>query len=263
MSLTETATEQQAFIESLDDNPHLVTTIQVRDLPIHYWTPNSRLLIDCRKIPMVEPDLLDWIDTMPSNAVFYDVGASNGPFSTYAALKNLQVVAFEPEAQNFAVLEMNHYLNREKIQHPILPLNIALSDEAGVGKMYCRNYVAGYHMKMLDAPLRRMEDQQFEPSHIQPVLKNRLDDLIDCYALPVPQYMKVDVDGAEAKLLQGARKTLAHPDFKELFIEVVYPEDEAKGKPVISLIEGLGFEVVDRQQVENYEGLYNYLFRKK
>lgn len=254
--------EKQEFIASLDENPLMVTEVQVRGELIHYWTPNTTLLNDSQKVPTVEPDLLDWIDTLPENAVFYDIGASNGPFSMYAARKHLQVVSFEPEAQNFAALEMNHYLNRQAIRHPLIPMQFALSNAQGVGDIYMRNYIAGYHMKILEGPVRRMGDGDFVPCHVQKVLTDTLDDLTSRYQLPFPEYIKIDVDGAEYKLLEGAAKTLSDPRCKEIMIELVYPEDKAQGGAVIDVLSSHGFNVKSFEQVEHYEGLYNYLFTK-
>jgi predicted RNA methylase len=53
----------------------------------------------------IEPELLDYIDSLPQGAIFYDIGASTGIYSVYAKNYGLNVYAFEPEAQNFSLLE--------------------------------------------------------------------------------------------------------------------------------------------------------------
>src|SRR4051794_8999905 len=108
-------------------------TVEIRAVPITFHAGNERLRDVFTRMEAMEPELLDWIDRMEPDSVLYDLGASTGPFTMYAAVKGLKVVAFEPEAQNHAVLEMNHFLNRQAIKHPVTSLNVALSDGPGVG----------------------------------------------------------------------------------------------------------------------------------
>jgi len=244
----------------LSNDPKLVASVEVRGVPISYYAANDRLRDISMNVESLEPELLDWIDAMEPDSVLYDVGASNGPFSTYAAVRGLRVLAFEPEAQNYAVLEMNHYLNRDRMKHPVTALNVALSDATGLGHMYCRNYVAGTHVKTLDRPFRRLEGDTFEAAHVQAVIKDRLDEMIARLALPPPDYLKVDVDGGELELLEGASATLAGGAVREVFIEVAHPEGE--GREILDFLTGLGFSEVSRTQVEDYPDLYNIVYSR-
>ena len=112
----------------------------VRNLRLRSWADNFERL---------EPELLDWIDTFPPDAVFYDLGASIGLFSLYAGFRGAKVYAFEPEAQNFGTLELNHFLNNETLQQPLHSFNVALSDETAVDWIHCRFYGAGEHVKIV------------------------------------------------------------------------------------------------------------------
>ena len=259
-SLPAAPTEREAFAEALENHPLLVNTVKVRDLDIRFHVINRRLLQISNDLENIEPDLLDWIDTLEAGTVLYDLGASNGPFAIYAALRGMRVVAFEPEAQNFAVLEMNHYLNRECIEYPIVSMNMALGDTAGLGKIYCRDYVAGTHVKILDAPLKVIERDTFVPEHVQYVPRDTLDHAIERYRLPKPACLKIDVDGSEMPLLRGARKTLGDPSLSQVFIEIAFPQ--TRGRGVVNFIEQEGFTLATRTQVEHYEGLDNCLFRR-
>jgi FkbM family methyltransferase len=58
-----------------------------------------------------ETENLDFIDTINPNEVLYDLGACEGRFSIYAALKGVRVISFEPEAKNFLVFSQNIVIN--------------------------------------------------------------------------------------------------------------------------------------------------------
>jgi len=142
-----------------------IKKVKIRNVEIIQYIINGHLRNYAENLEKIEPKTLDWIDNFEKNSVFYDVGALSGPFSIYAALKTgVKVVAFEPEAQNFAALEMNHYLNRKRITHPIISLNIALSNLNELGKLYMsRNdlvvepFLKSCNVILIDSyPLNRM-----------------------------------------------------------------------------------------------------------
>ena len=203
--------------------------IEVRGARMQHYVGNERLLSWAENMERIEPEILDWIDAFDPDSVFFDLGASIGLFSIYAAVKvRARVVAFEPEAQNFATMELNHYLNRNRIPHALTALNLALSDGVGLGRICCRFYGAGEHVKILDRPETRDTREAFEPAHVQAVLKQPLDKVICDYGLPAPSYLKIDVDGAELEVLKGAHRTLSQNSLKAVFIETYrtrHPKD--------------------------------------
>ena len=49
-----------------------------------------------------EPDSKEYIEQIPENTCFLDIGANVGTYTVYAALRgDIQVLAFEPNAMNF------------------------------------------------------------------------------------------------------------------------------------------------------------------
>jgi len=238
-----------------------IREVLIRNVRILHYVFNNALKHFADNLEKIEPDTLDWIENFEKNSVFYDIGASTGPYSTYAAIKvGAKVVAFEPEAQNFAVLEMNHYLNRDRIVDPIISINCALSDKIELGRLFITKIEAGQAMKILDNPISRMEKKEFKPAHIQFVLKQTLDDIISRYNLPHPNYIKIDVDGSERKLIQGSKKTFSNKKLKSILIELLDPNGESS--KIVELICGLGFKMKSKKQVEHYEGLYNCIFTR-
>lgn len=154
--------------------------------------------------------------------MFFDVGASTGPFSLYCALKSkAKVFSFEPEAQNYSVLEMNHYLNRKNMRHSITSLMIAIGDKSSLLPLYINRYGAGWAMKIVNKPVKRFETEKFGPVHIQHVIVESIDNLIEKYNLPFPRYLKIDADESEYEVVQGARKTLRSPTLQSVLIELI------------------------------------------
>ena len=99
----------------------------------------------------IEPELLDWIDGIPSGSVLYDIGASNGIFSIYAASRSLRVIACEPDPSNYFLLAFNNYLNSTLNDVSLEAcLNIALSDSIGTGNLQIAKMELGGHEKILD-----------------------------------------------------------------------------------------------------------------
>lgn len=248
------------YLVSLEKNAFLNTKVKVRDVKCNYYTNSKRTLWQAVGIEYIEPEMLDFIDGMEENSVFYDIGASNGIFSIYAMNKNLQVFAFEPEIQNFALLGMNTYLNSKVTKYNAKIFNIALSDKNEMGNMYIAKFEAGGHMKILDKSKKVGEESDFIPDFVQNVLKFTLDKVIKEYSLPMPKYIKIDVDGAELKVINGARNTLSSKWLKSVFIEL--EDNNLETEIIIDKLKTYGFTKFTKTQVQYYKNLYNYIFKK-
>jgi FkbM family methyltransferase len=238
--------------------------VDVRDITIRFAVANGRLRVWAERFAEIEPELLDLIDEMPEGLHLYDAGASIGLFSLYAAIKRgAHIVAIEPEAQNFATMELNHFLNRASLKYPMHAINVALGDELGLGSIFTRVYGAGEHVKILDSSETRDTRESFNPEHIQSVLKMPLDYLIASFGLPEPNMLKIDVDGSELALLRGASRTLDSPSLHTVFIEL-YEETSDDER---AILEANGFTLQRKSPVVRlrggyYDGLYNCVYRR-
>jgi FkbM family methyltransferase len=238
--------------------------VTVRGITIRFAALNPRLRVWAERFEEIEPELLDLIDLMPAGAVFFDLGASIGLFSLYAALRRqAQVYAFEPEAQNYGTLELNHFLNRHALGEPLNSFNVAIGESSGVGRIHTRVYGAGEHVKILDQAVTQDTKEAFAPAHIQTVLKMPLDRLIGDFRLPQPAVMKIDVDGSEGAVLAGARATIANPLLHTVFIELTERTQDEEAK---FLLEN-GFRLAAKTPVVRLRGgvypdLFNCTFRR-
>jgi len=227
--------------------------ISVRGRIMRAACPNKRISVWIDRFEEIEPEFLDWIDEIGDNATIWDVGASIGLFTVWAALAGSRtIVAFEPEAQNYSILEINHFLNKNHINGQFKTFNVALSDRCGHQNLYAIDYGAGEHGKILGNPITRGNDGAFHPEHIQSVLTVSLDDLIKNFDLPTPEYLKIDVDGSELDVVLGASGTLARGTIRSIFIEV--ESDSPTSQKALEILFDHGYREVNRSPVVRLSG---------
>ncbi|MBI1240011.1 MAG: FkbM family methyltransferase [Alphaproteobacteria bacterium] len=174
--------------------------------PIRFACPTRA----AARMPMsffhLEPETARWIDALVGpDDVMWDVGANIGTFALYAAhVRRAHVVAFEPSAQTFGVLYSNIALNRlgERVQ----AFCLALANETTRGEFFLHATEAGEALNAYGAPVNLRG--VFAPAFRQATLSFRIDDFITMFGAPAPQHIKIDVDGNELEVLQGARKSL-------------------------------------------------------
>jgi FkbM family methyltransferase len=203
-----------------------------------------------------EIEVIDFIDSIDKGDVLYDLGACEGRFAIYAALKGLRVFAFEPEQENFDAMAENIALNDECHEN-LTALKLAVGAYSHEAEINIAQPWAGGHQRVIsDAPSR--VDLKFDFVSLQKVQVVSLDEYIASSDIPRPNYIKVDVDGSEMPFMEGAKETLKHPALKKVLIELF------KGDPsyaeVTQLLKKLHFDQTSEHEVE--PGLFNILFCK-
>jgi FkbM family methyltransferase len=188
----------------------------------------------------------------------YDVGANVGAYSFIAHLVtsgDCTIYALEPSFSTFAALSRNVLLNY--CDKSIKPLLVALSSETGLNELVYSQIEPG-------AALHRLLNENVENGNsppaefIQPILCYRLDDLIDQFGLRSPNLIKIDVDGAELNVLNGAIKTLGRPELRTVLIEI----DDRSGpsQEIFPLMKKMKFQVWSRHPRRGSETVANYIF---
>lgn len=218
-------------------------------------------LHSCKK----EPETIEWIERCFSPGdVFYDVGANVGAYSLVAASYwegAVRVVAFEPGATNFARLVRNLVLNR--VEHWITPLPVALAEKTGLANFHYANLTAGGALHALNSD-RDFRGQPFHSAFSSTVLAYDLDTLIDLFHLPPPTHLKLDVDGTEWEVLQGARRALE--SVRSLLVEL--DSGHPQTPRVTQLLNERGFQQTARhpyrygKQHPRFSGTSNVIFSK-
>jgi FkbM family methyltransferase len=175
----------------------------------------------------------------------------------------VRVFAFEPESQNYALLNQNIFLNR--LDRLVQGYCVALSDTAGYDRLYLSEFTAAGSCHSFGAALD-FHNRPREAPFAQGCVAATVDDLVAKGAIPVPTHVKLDVDGLESKVIAGASTTLADPAVCSLLVEINTGLDEHW--EIIDAMLALGFdysqEQVDRSQRKDgpFKGVGNYVFRR-
>jgi FkbM family methyltransferase len=197
-----------------------------------------------------EPWTVEWIEAVVRpGGVFYDVGANVGAFSLIAAKHcddDLTVVAFEPGYSSYARLCDNIVLNG--CDRSIIPVPLPLAATTGLAGFKYRSLHPGQsrHAFSPGVPKPGRTKDRPDTRYRQPVLAMRLDDLICHFKLPLPNHMKIDVDGGELLVLQGASGVLASAGLRSILIEI----DRALAEPVTAVLVGKGFSLTRTHERE-------------
>ena len=246
------------------ENSNPVAALQVGDKVLRYLTPNKMCLWRVQTLATKEPDTIAWLDEMPPGSLLLDVGANVGMYSIYAGVvRGARVFAFEPEAQNYAVLCRNITLNG--LADRAIAWCAALSDESKFDRIYLSAADVGGSCHSFGESV----NVHLKPQAVtltQGCYATTIDQLIAAGAMDVPAYIKIDVDGFEHKVIKGAAATLRNPAVRSLLIEINrhLPEHMA----IVVFLASLGFKH-DPQQFQGaqrkdgvFEGFGEYVFRR-
>lgn len=159
-----------------------------------------------------EPETVEWLErTFAEGSVLYDIGANVGAYSLVAAAAGgpgSRVIAFEASPFTFASLCANVLLN--DFTERITPLPLLLDVRAGV-----RSFVLG---SMIAGEASHPGERTGVPGlHLAAI---PLDEAVRLLDLPTATHLKIDVDGGEDAVLDGARETLRSPTLEHVVIEV-------------------------------------------
>ncbi len=178
-----------------------------------------------------EPETIKWIDSFNSSEYFLDIGANIGIYSLYAAKKGISTTCIEPDALNFALLNMN--ILKNNIGEIVKAYLIALHNKKGFSELNLQRMQWGGALSSFDNQKDQFE-QSFKTQHSQGCYGDKLDNCIVSIS-PKVNHIKIDVDGNENLILKGSIKTLRMESLRSLLIEL--DEKRSDYKSSISIIE--------------------------
>jgi FkbM family methyltransferase len=170
-----------------------------------------------------------------------------GAYSLVAAKKpggGARVFAFEPSLPSVASLCTNIVLNG--VAGQVTPVPIALSDSTAMNVFRLRDLEPGAARHVLGHGAHEDQPTLYE----QPVLMCRLDDVVEWFGLPLPNHIKLDVDGGELAVLEGASRTLTSPALRSMLIEI----STSLSGAVTDVLAGHGLRLQSKISVTNRSG---------
>lgn len=172
--------------------------------------------------------------------VVYDIGAHEGLWSEMcqAVLSPGECVLFEPQPQ---------FQSRSKAREPrtgarwrVVP--VALGDREEVDTLHVtKNAAASSLLTPIAASI--VETEAVGQNKVQVV---PLDKLVSVQKLPLPDLVKIDVQGFEGHVLAGGRQTLAHAQrmVVEVSLEALY-QGQSLMPEILEKLVDWGFELED------------------
>jgi FkbM family methyltransferase len=183
-----------------------------------FATPSKLTRQRVETIYRKEPWTLEWIAEFKPGDTLVDCGANVGMYTIWAAMtRQTRVYAFEPESQNYALLNRNILIN--KLGDRVKAYCMGLSDQAGLFDLYMEDMRIGGSCHSVGAALD-FRHQPLNTQFTQGCIAATLDGLVSGGTVPVPTHVKIDVDGFEPKVVSGARTTLQNPAVRSVLIEV-------------------------------------------
>lgn len=160
-----------------------------------------------------------FVERLREGATVVDVGANIGCYTMLAARAvgpQGKVFAFEPDPVNFSILNQN--LRRNGLSDRVTAIAAAAADNAATSQLYLSEENTGDH---------RIYEERNDKRKSIPIRTVRVDECIpDGLAVDL---VKIDVQGAEAKVLRGMSKILAGNRDLTMLIEFSMPDIRTAG----------------------------------
>jgi len=223
-----------------------------------FVTTDPQALQYPREFATREPETLAWIDAFETPCRFWDIGANIGVFSIYAGLRlGVEVRAFEPAAASYGALCRNIEANRlgDRVQAYCL----AISDRTELGRLNLSGTNAGSVFNAFESTDDCFGNEIAVVSR-QGMVGFSIDSFRRLFGLAAPNYLKIDVDSIEERILAGARETLRDPDLRSVLIELE-AADTYRNDLLTDALEAAGFGLTMRSAT-NQGGVVNGIFER-
>jgi len=202
-----------------------------------------------------EDNIKEYINNLEKGSIFYDLGANLGWFAIYAASIGLKTYAFEVDDNNFLGLEANS----KQFDFPDLHLfNVGIADTKRSVILRKYDNDIGSHRKTLELDDFAASDRVISYNHTKLIDVDSLDNIIQEKSLPLPDHLKVDIDGSEHAFLIGSPKTLAYAKSLviELCLETKFYQD------CLDILSNAGLAETARYDIPNEDKLFNVVFTR-
>ena len=243
-------------------------TLIINKKKIKFFTPN--LLTEYRVDTFFtkEPETLKWIDNFENKnkSIFWDIGSNIGLFSIYNSIKNknFTTISFEPSTSNLRVLCRNVFLNNFEKKIKIFPMPLTNKKNCFL-MMSEGSFLEGGALNSFGETFN-FEGKKFNSKMRYTTIGTSLNYLVESKILEVPDYIKIDVDGNEHIILEGANKFLSNKKIKSLSIEINENFSKQYNK-VLKIMSKNGFRMLNKSHAQKnlnkqskFYKSFNYIF---
>lgn len=246
------------IIEKLEDE--LYTKKKFFNNQINFYCPNKIIEWRINNLLEKEPKTIEWINNFSGDKIiFWDIGANIGTYSIYAALKHsgkIKINSFEPSTSNLRVLSRNISINNYQneidiVQLPLFNKNLAFSS------MNESRFLEGAALHSFSVDYN-YKGKKFNINNKYNLIGTSIDFLLENKVLSSPNYIKIDVDGAEHLILDGAKKLLASENKPSQILIELHKEFEEQYDKVFDIMKKYNYELI-----KFYPDQIEYIFRSK
>jgi len=193
-----------------------------------------------------EKETIAWINEFEKDSVFFDVGANIGLYCLYSAITHKNnVYAFEPHTPNYVNLLDN--INENKLFN-CQAFPIALGQKTTLTTLGIKEMNEG----VSDSHVGQHSE------YYHGCVEMPLDELVEKGILPQPDHIKIDVDGHEGKVVNGAISTISK--CKSVLVELDLDQHMGSYNKIISI--GLGPKVKVKRNKHEESKIFNVIFEK-
>lgn len=213
--------------------------VKYQDKKINFSTEYPETIQSAKIYFISEPEVSKWISEFKPNSIFFDIGGNLGGMSLLAASYGHNSFCFEPAAVNLNSIQKNISLN-PPISDKITVIPLAIDKISRKSFFFMQSLHAGTARNSFGQ--EKWWGDGYKTIFKQPTLSMSLDDCIKVFSLPIPRYLKIDVDGNDSLVLEGSKKLLGNKELEEIIIELPLKSDTTSN--VINNLENkYGFKV--------------------
>jgi FkbM family methyltransferase len=256
------------FKEFIEDDSY--KTINILNKKVNFFVPNKITQWRIETFFTKEPETLEWIDSFNDNKkiIFWDVGANIGLYSIYAALKysDIEIISFEPSTSNLRILSRNISINKleEKIKISQLPLT---KDQNQYLMFEESEFIEGWAMNTFGEGID-FEGKSMQPKNRYKIFGTNINYLIENNILSIPNYIKIDVDGIEHLILEGASDHLDNSKIRSISVEL-NENFKVQVNSVLKIMDKFNFRFKHKKHASMFDNsdkfskFFNYIFEKQ
>jgi FkbM family methyltransferase len=189
------------------------------------------------KLAKREPYLYKWLNDIKDGSVFFDIGTSYGQeVCLLSSAKDIKVYGFDCGLNESHFCALNKKINNDRFTFTFAVIGKKSGDIVTL-ETNSSTHISRLHKKNV-------------PYSYQAITLS-LDDFAQRNKV-MPTHIKIDVDGSEFDVLEGAKKIISSQVIKEIFIEV----DKSKTE-IIEMLDYYGFKIKWKIEKDlNYDILF-------